>query len=234
MLAQARSCILWAMGVFPRALSLALHLALPLSALACATGGGSSGTRRDTGANDGSVRDTGSRDTGVRDSGAADTAPACVDDAIPDDCEMADELGTLDVGGAFSVDGKLPTLVDEDWYAFDVPPGYPAAADAGVDAGVDGGPPPVPMAGSGTPHIELVSSDATMVMEVRTRCGAALSCGDSTARELLQWSFTDDQSLEGAGAYSTRDVPWPERVYVKISRRGGPASCEDYLLRVTR
>jgi len=230
------------MGVLPRVLRSALALVFSVSALACATGGGSStiGTRRDSGVRNGSVGDGsrdsgsrdsgsrdsdpgdgGSRDTGVRDTGTVDTGPACVDDAIPDDCDMAQELGSLDPGGSFSVDGKLPTLADEDWYAFDVPPGF--SGDAGT-----------PMAGAGMPTVELVAPDATMVMEVRMRCGAALACGDSTARELLSWSFVDDQSMEGDGAYSTRDVPWPERVYVKVSRRGGTANCEGYMLNVSR
>jgi len=141
-----------------------------------------------------------------------------VDDAIPDDCEGATELGTLDVGGMLSVMGKLPTLVDEDWYAVDVPAGF-------VD--------PL-MAGGGAPRVTLDSGDATMVMEIRMRCSAALACNESTARELLEWSFVDDQSAEGAGAYSTRDVAWPERVMIKVSRRGGPATCEDYTLNLTR
>ena len=232
MLAEARSCIFWAMGVSSRALSFALMLALPLS-LACAKGAGGSGMRRDGGATDGAVQDGGTRDSGVRDSGVVDTGPACIDDDVLDDCEMASELGTLDVGGSLSVDGKLPTLADEDWYAFDAPPNFASPADGGVP-GADGGAPLASMAGGGSPRVELVSPDATMVMEVRLRCGAALACGDSTARELLQWSFTDDQSMVGENAYTTRDVPWPERVYVKVSRRGGPAGCDDYFLRISR
>ncbi|NOY93793.1 MAG: hypothetical protein GXP55_21640 [Deltaproteobacteria bacterium] len=228
------------MGASRRVLSFALILALPLACVACAKGGGGGGGgRRDGSPGDGAAGDgaldagpdSGRRDTGVRDTGVRDTGPACVDDAIPDDCEMASELGTLEVGGMFSATAKLPTLVDEDWYVVDVPSGF--AADAGVPT--DGGV-PASMQGAGMPRIELVSGDATMVMEIRMRCGAALACGESTARELLEWSFVDDQGTTdgGTAGYTSRDVPWPERVYIKVSRKGGPASCEDYTLNVTR
>jgi len=125
------------------------------------------------------------------------------------------------------IDGYLCPREDEDWYVVDIPSGF--AIDGGVP---DGG----TMQGGGMPRVELVSGDATMVMEIRMRCGAALACGDSTARELLEWSFVDDQgSVDGGTAgYTTRDVPWPERVYIKVSRKGGPASCEDYTLTITR
>jgi len=223
------------MGASRRVLSIALILALPIVSFACAKGGGGGGGgRRDASRGDGAAGDgavdagrDGSRDTGVRDTGVRDTGPACIDDEIPDDCEMASELGTLDVGGMFSATAKLPTLVDEDWYVVDIPSGF--ALDGGVP---DGG----TMQGGGMPRVELVSGDATMVMEIRMRCGAALACGESTARELLEWSFVDDQGGVdgGTASYTTRDVPWPERVYIKVSRKGGPASCEDYTLNITR
>ena len=128
-------------------------------------------------------------------------------------------------GGDFALVGK--------WLAEGKLPNLKKIADGGV-FGADGGVFLASMAGGGSSRVELVSPDAIMVMEVRMRCGAALACGDSTARELLQWSFTDDQSMVGENAYTTRDVPWPERVYVKVSRRGGPAGCDDYFLRISR
>lgn len=159
----------------------------------------------------------------------------------PDNCEMAVELGAVGEGEDTEATGFLPMLTDEDWFLVTFPSRPPAPADGGVDedagTGMDAGPPGPPvdsLAGGGSPSIELVAADSTMVMEVRLRCGAALACGDSTARELTSWSFVDDASEEGLGAYSTREVAWPETVYVKVSRRGGPVSCEQYALRITR
>lgn len=171
-----------------------------------------------------------------------DSASPCVDDMHPDNCEMAVDLGELAEGGETEATGFLPMLTDEDWFLVAFPSREPSFADAGVpDAGTgDGGGVgdaglPLNLAGGGAPNIELVADDATMVIEVRLRCGAALACGDSTARELTSWSFVDDASEEaGSGAYSTRDVAWPESVYVKVSRRGGPVTCEGYTLRITR
>lgn len=76
--------------------------------------------------------------------------------------------------------------------------------------------------------------------EVRATCGATLACGDGAgARDLRSWSFVDDRSpmeAEETGEmdYSTRDVPWPSPVYVRVYRAIGAGDCSRYQLRATR
>lgn len=137
-------------------------------------------------------------------------------------CDVATDLGAIDVGGMMTVTGTLPTLSDEDWFTVDFPPlNMPNSF------------------GGGMPQVEL-SGDATMVFEVRTSCMASFSCGEGVPRELTSFTFVDDQSFavdppaEPPNEYSTRERPWPEVLKIRVGRRGGPATCDSYTLTVSR
>jgi hypothetical protein len=122
--------------------------------------------------------------------------------------------------------GVLPAREDEDWFGVAFPPtNMPNTF------------------GGGEPRIELVMNEGDQFrLEVRSTCAATLACGSGTggARDIGEWSFTDDQVLDGgapadgAALYSTRDVPWPERLSVRVHRATGAANCGQYQLRVSR
>ncbi len=167
-------------------------------------------------ADGGPLRDTGGRsDTG----GPGDSGDImCVDDEVPDGCEDALDLGSVDVGAMTVNTGKLPMLSDEDWYTVAFPP-----------LGSGG-------AGGGSPTVAL-AGDSTMVFEVRATCGASVACGEGSPREITSYTFVDDQSTgtdPGEGDFSTRDIPWPETLLIRVSRRGGPVNCDDYTLTISR
>ena len=151
-----------------------------------------------------------------------DSGTGCTEDGHPETCDVATDLGAIDIGGMMTVTGTLPTLSEEDWFTVEFPPlNMPNSF------------------GGGMPSVEL-SGDATMVFEVRTSCMASFSCGEGVPRELTSFTFVDDQSVavdpvgDVPNDYSTRDKPWPEVLKIRVGRRGGPATCDEYTLTITR
>jgi hypothetical protein len=125
---------------------------------------------------------------------------------------------------AESMPGFLIGAGEEDWFLV----GFPSIGAPN-------------MAGGGEPRIELSMNDGEVFrFEVRSTCSATIACGDGRgARDLFSWSFTDDQSamaaeMSGDMDYSTRDVPWPSPVYVRVYRAVGAADCARYQVRVSR
>lgn len=149
----------------------------------------------------------------------------CTDEGHGTTCDGATDLGSIDPGGMVeSMAGVLPSAGAEDWFLV----GFPSLGMPN-------------MAGGGEPRIEFTLNDGDVFrIEVRSTCSATLACGDGRgARDLLSWSFVDDQSpaageMTGDADYSTRDVPWPSPVYVRVYRAIGAADCQQYQLRVTR
>ena len=199
------------------------YLLVALLATGCAQGSdGSGGSGRSDGGRGGGM-DSGSRDAGGgRD---APTTPTCTDEGHGNACETPTDLGSLDPGDEMTtMVGYLSTAAAEDWFLISFPSlGMPN------------------MSGGGAPSIELVMNEGEAFrFEVRTTCSATFACGDGRgARDIVEWSFTDDQSpmeAEESGDmdFSTRDVPWPETVYVRVYRAVGAADCSRYQLRVTR
>ena len=147
----------------------------------------------------------------------------CTDDTHADEC-TGSLVTTLRAGDApVVIEGVLPTLSDSDWFTIEIPPDSMTT-----------------MQGVGTASLVL-DGDATTVMEIRDSCDATLplACGEgvSTAREITEYTFVDDQGMPdepGAESYSTRDVPWPSFLVVRVGRRGGPATCMPYTLTVSR
>ena len=152
-----------------------------------------------------------------------DAGTPCVDDSYPDACNLAESV-TMMTGDVLNIEGFLPTLSGADWFLIEFPP------MSGPN-----------MQGMGTPSIVL-DGDSTMVIEVRDGCDATLpvSCGEGSAREATSYSFVDDQSMpgeadgDGSDTFTTRDVPWPETLAVRVGRRGGPANCDAYTLTISR
>jgi len=191
--------------------------------LGCASGGGG-GTGPRGNVDAGPRRDTGPLPPGT-DGGPVvrpDAGGMCSDDSYPDECEAANDLGSLAIGDEMTVMGFLPQLADQDWFTVAFPP-----------TNMPG------MFGGGTPSLTL-DGDETMAFEVRADCMRSVTCGEGTPRELLEYSFTDDQSTmmstdEGEGPdYDTRDAAWPETLLVRVARRGGPATCAPYTLTISR
>ncbi|MEM9190448.1 MAG: hypothetical protein AAGF12_14780 [Myxococcota bacterium] len=135
-------------------------------------------------------------------------------------CAAPTDLGMLAVDGMTSTGvGYLSVSGQEDWFRIAFPPlNMPN------------------MAGGGTPAINFTRNEGDVFrFEVRGSCSATLSCGMGTgARDLLMWSFTDDASEPGEGAFSTRDVPWPAEVFVRVYSVAGATQCAAYELTVTR
>jgi len=180
-------------------------------AFGCAQGdGGTDPGRGDAGSG-------GRRDSG---GGGRDAGSDCRDEGYGAACETATDLGTVAPGDEqLTMIGHLLSTGDEDWFRVEFPAMGPA------------------MAGGGTPSVELTRNDGNAFrFEVRGTCSASLACGDGAtgARDLGSWSFTDDQAMEGEDAYSTRDVPWPSPILVRVYRAVGVGDCSSYQLRVSR
>ena len=162
-----------------------------------------------------------------RDGAAGRDAPSasCTDEGHGSTCEGATDLGSVDPGGMVeSMAGVLPSPAAEDWFLV----GFPSLGMPN-------------MAGGGEPRIEFTLNDGDVFrIEVRSTCAATLACGDGRgARDLLSWSFVDDRSpmdaeMSGDSDFTTRDMPWPSPVYVRVYRAIGAADCQQYQLRVTR
>ena len=188
-----------------------LTLLVLLSACASGVNGNGDGGRR----SDGSRVDTGGRDSG---GGGGDTGEPCTPDSHPSMCAMATDLGSFAPGAAeMTVIGNLPQLSDQDWFRVQFPPETMPM-----------------MPGGGMPSIS-VDGDPTVILDILTSCGTGLvSCGEGSATNMTSYSFIDDQSMPGETQYSTRDVPWPAELWIKVTRSGGPATCEDYTLTISR
>ncbi len=192
--------------------------------LGCASGSSGatdSGPRVDTGFR----RDSGPRvDGGGPGTDAGnDAGVTCEDDSYADDCSEATALAMLNGGEPMMVEGVLPTLSDVDWFAVEFPPESMGN-----------------MQGQGMPSLQL-EGDSVTVMDIRERCDASLPvvCGEGSAREATSYSFVDDQAMpgeagDGSDTYTTRDVQWPTVLYVRVGRRGGPATCDPYTLTISR
>lgn len=180
-------------------------------ALGCAQGASGGPGDRDSGPN---VRRDGGG--GRRDGGGI----TCTDEGNGADCAGATSLGMIMPGGmAMSMRSVLPGPGDEDWFSVQFPPTNMPN-----------------MAGGGNATIEFAQNDMNAFrIEVRGSCVAALGCtGGMAARDLLSWSFTDDQSMAGEGAYLTRMLPWPADLRIRVYRMSGAPDCSAYQLRVTR
>ena len=154
--------------------------------------------------------------------GTLDEGCHCLDGGVGGDCTTGTDLGNVTVGG--SVQGPvsqvhLPT--ESQWYSVSFPPTGPATA------------------GGGKPHVSFVLNTAEVyALEIIAPdcAGSPTSCEEDagTASGITDWTFTDDQSVAGAGAWSTRNVPWPATVHVRVFRAGTAAGCDNYQLSVTR
>jgi hypothetical protein len=189
-------------------------LALAWTALACACAQGAGdppgGGGRD-GGNVGRLDGSGRRDG---------SGLTCMDEGNGESCAMATALGTIMPGGsAMSMRSVLNAAGDEDWFSVQFPPTNMPN-----------------MAGGGSAMIDFAQNDMNAFrFEVRGTCVAALGCtGGMAARDLLMWSFTDDQSMPGEGAYLTRMIPWPADLRIRVYRMGGAPDCSSYQLRVSR
>ncbi|MAQ17414.1 MAG: hypothetical protein CMN30_21790 [Sandaracinus sp.] len=171
--------------------------------------------RTDGGSRDGGTRDASPIDLGGRDFG---TVEMCDDDEYPDTCAEADDLGEIGAGaGSRTIEGVLPRIADEDWFAVHFPPAMSGA-------------------GGGTISIEL-AADATAVMTIEgPTCGPRATCGGEgeTAGAILSYSYTDDADESADMPYQSRMVPWPETLFVRVHRIGGPATCMPYTLTISR
>lgn len=193
-----------------------LAVALLLS-MGCAKGSaGDDGTDR--------VRvDAGDRDLGTdpnRDLGGGGDRDmfvgGCDDDAFPDECAMAEDLGDVMVGAeTMVINGVLPQLSDEDWFAVRFPPNAM-------------GP------GGGTVSIELAGDDTTVMTLEGPTCGPRTVCGEGTAGAINSYSFTDNADMSVEFPYSSRDTAWPEALFVRVHRSGGPVTCTEYSLTISR
>ncbi|MDW8361849.1 MAG: hypothetical protein RMK74_05580 [Myxococcales bacterium] len=212
----------------PRIASL---LVAPLLGLAACAKGASDvpGTGRDAGG-------PGRRDGGMRDAGR-DTGPACMDEGNGSACETATDLGRLRPGDSLlSMTSVIPRVGSEDWFRV----AFPRVVDAGTAPPEDAGLAGPSMAGVGELRIEFAMNEGNAFrFEVRSGCAAPLGCGEemTAARDLQQWTFRDDPaaSAEGEGRFTTRNVPWPEMILIRVYRASGAtADCARFQLRVAR
>lgn len=140
----------------------------------------------------------------------------CDDDSYPDECASAEDLGEVMAGAeAMVITGVLPQLSDEDWFAVRFPP-----AEMGP--------------GGGTITIELSGDDTTVMTLEGPTCGPRTACGEGSAGAITSYSFTDDADMSVEFPYSTRDTAWPEALFVRVHRSGGPVTCTDYTLTIAR
>jgi hypothetical protein len=153
-----------------------------------------------------------------RDSGSGDRdmfVETCDDDAYPDECASAEDLGEFMPGAEMVINGVVPTLSDEDWFAVRFPPNMSGA-------------------GGGAPTIELTGDDTTVMTIEGPTCGPRAHCGEGSAGAINSYSFTDDADDSVEFPYSTRDVEWPESLFIRVHRSGGPVTCTEYAVTITR
>jgi len=142
------------------------------------------------------------------------------DDVVDGECLQGYSLGSIAPGG--STQGpvtQVPNVGESDWYTATFTPTGPLNF------------------GGGTPSIKFaVNTDDSYVFDVVPDCvgGTSPQCNEGgLAMNVTEWSFVDDQSTAGASQWSTRDVPWPTTVYLRVYRTTG-SGCQDYQLSVTR
>jgi hypothetical protein len=146
--------------------------------------------------------------------------PTCEDDEYADACESATDLGIVMEGDVVS---PPPGLViaegEEDWYRVDFPPN-----------------PDMNTPGGGAPTIEFAVNEGDAYrIEVKGSCEEPLVCGDGmSAIDVIDWSFVDDQSMEGDEQWNSRDALWPESVIFRVYRPEWAADCQRYRLNITR
>lgn len=172
----------------------------------------------------------GTRDGGRDGGGGVGEGGVCTDDSHPSTCDMAMELGMLEAGATpITISGYVPTRADEDWFHVSFP-AMPPPADP------DAGTASPSMEGGGEPRVQLTPPMGEMRFEVRGSCSMTLSCGDEMtgARDIIDWSFTDDASDPGAGAFSSRNVPWPSEIWIRVYRVLGAGDCTQYELSISR
>lgn len=207
-----------------RVVCAAVSALLVIAGCAEGTGDSDTGAMGDTGLTDTGPVDTGPMDTGSPDSSEfMDTGtppPTCDDDDYGDTCEAATDLGSFMEGETMSpTPGSITTAGGEDWYRMDFPPN-----------------PEMNTPGGGTPTVEFsVNEGDAFRLEVLDTCTTPLSCSEGmTATDVTAWSFVDDQSLEGLEQWTTRDVPWPASVLVRVYRPTGAPDCQRYRLSISR
>jgi hypothetical protein len=217
---RAKVRIVVRLGYFGGALVLTLALGCAQGSAGGGGGGDSGSGRRDSGPSSGRDVGTVPRDTGTPTTTDTGTPmPTCEDEGHGSSCELATDLGPVMTGDELLLDpGVLPNAGDEDWFRID----FPAMTEG--------------MPGMGMPAIELAVNEGNgFRIEVRDTCSTTLGCPDGTsARDISSWSFVDDASMEGEMQFSTRDVPWPESVVVRIYRPDGVGDCQEYQLRISR
>ena len=65
-------------------------------------------------------------------------------------------------------------------------------------------------------------------------CGPRATCGEGSAGAILSYSFTDDADDAAETPYQSRMTPWPESLFIRVHRSGGPAGCTPYTLTISR
>lgn len=154
---------------------------------------------------------------GRRDGGQPDMfVEMCDDDSHPDECASAEDLGELlPDAEPLVINGFVPTLADEDWFTVRFPPNMSGA-------------------GGGAPTIELTGDDTTVMTIEGPTCGPRAHCGEGSAGAITMYSFTDNADDSVEFPYSSRMVDWPEQLFVRVHRSGGPVTCTEYAITITR
>lgn len=156
-------------------------------------------------------------------------------------CQTATDLGSLATGDRIeSPRGLIERRAGAQWAVVRFPPMAPPSPpleDGGVPDG--GGAGAISLEGGGAPRVRFLQNDGDAYrVEIRTACTAVASCGDGAAAmatNITEWSFTDDPAMseEGDGRFSSREVPWPETVYVRVYAAEDPA-CGRYQIEISR
>ena len=142
----------------------------------------------------------------------------CVNEGNGAACGMATALGAIGIGStADSLTSSIAVAGNADFFYVTFPP-----------TGSNGG---------GTPRIRFTRNDGSAFrFEVSSGCpAAALGCGSGgTAVDLTEWSFVDDQSIGGPNQWTSRNVNWPNPIYIRVYRTTPGASCSQFQLTVSR
>ena len=150
-----------------------------------------------------------------------------VDDTTTNTCATVISLGTVAAGGSVTQSGTMTAVPGgEQWYSVTFPPNYDYNQHAPGTATIFITGAPVT---SGVLRMQILTSGTGTVS-----CGTAASCGTN----LQNWQFVDNVSPAGGsptGAFSVRNVPWPQTVYIRLYRPDGlGGSCAAYTLTVSR